>query len=128
MDILKNNLKIKNDFIYPVAVLHMLVDDKDRHNFFIFIHDHLTDGGKAFIIVMGDGKETRKSDISKAFELSERSFANKVVKVATTSCRIVTWDEYLNEMKSAHLNVLDHYIDTTISGFSNSMVVEVEKM
>lgn len=128
MDILKNNLKMKYDFIYSVAVLHMLVDDKDRHKFLKFVHNHLTDEGKAFIIVMGDGKETRRSDISKAFELAERPFADKVVRVATTSCRIVTWDEYLNEMKSAHLNVLEHYIDTTISGFSSSMVVVVEKL
>ena len=128
MDILRNDLKEKYDFIYSVAVLHMLVEDEDRQGFLSFIREHLADNGKAFIIVMGDGKMTRKTDTTKAFELSERSFGNKTIQVATTSCRMVTWEEYLNEMKRAKLNVLEHYIDTTISGFSNSMVVVVEKM
>ena len=128
MDILKNNLEKQYDFIYSVAVLHMLVEDEDRQGFFKFIREHLNEKGKAFVIVMGDGKETRKTDTSKAFELSDRPFNGKTVKVATTSCRMVTWEEYLDEIKIAQLKVIDHYIDTTISGFVSSMVVELERL
>lgn len=127
MDALKNDLDKKYDFIYSVAVLHMLVEDEDRQGFLKFIRNHLNENGKAFVIVMGDGVETRKTDTSKAFELADRPFGDKVVQVATTSCRMVTWDEYIDEIKRANLNLIDHYIDTTISGFVSSMVAVVSK-
>ncbi len=127
MDILDNKLKKKYDFIFSVAVLHMLVDDGDRCKFLRFVFDHLKDDGKAFIIVMGDGQMTRKTDPCKAFELAERSFEGKTVQVATTSCRMVTWEEYLAELEKANLKVLNYYIDKTIAGFVSSMVAEVEK-
>lgn len=127
MDALNNDLNKKFDFIYSVAVLHMLVEDYDRIKFLTFIKDHLTDDGRAFVIVMGDGKEQRHTDPSKAFELADRPFGDELVKVATTSCRMVTWEEYLNELEKAGLDVINHYIDTTISGFSSSMVAEVKR-
>ena len=126
MDILKNNLKKKYDFIYSVAVLHMLVEEKDRLKFLVFIRKHLKENGKAFIIVMGDGKEERRSDTTKAFDLADRPFGDSIVKVATTSCRMVNWEKLLEEMDNANLKVLNYYNDKTISGFVNSMVVEVE--
>ena len=76
---------------------------------------------------MGDGKMTRKTDTSKAFELADRPFEDKMIKVATTSCRMVTWDQYLKEFKEAGLNVLEHYLDKTISGFEVTMVAVAEK-
>ena len=127
MDILNNHLDKKYDFIFSVAVLHMLVDDKDRREFFNFVRNHLKDTGKAFIVVMGDGKMTRKTDSTKAFELSDRPFGDKTIQVATTSCRMVTWEQYLQEFEDANLKVLDHYLDKTISGFAISMVAVVEK-
>ena len=126
MDALKNNLKKKYDFIYSVAVLHMLTEDDDRINFLKFIREHLKENGKAFIVVMGDGKMTRHTDSSKAFELSERPFGDEMVKVASTSCRMVTWEEYLSELDKAGLDVIKHYLDQTISGFDSSMVAEVK--
>ena len=75
---------------------------------------------------MGDGKETRHTDPSKAFQLSDRPFGDKMVQVASTSCRMVTWKEYLAELDKAGLEVIDHYLDTTISGFVCSMVAEVK--
>ena len=125
MDILKNSLDKKYDFIYSVAVLHMLVEDEDRIGFFNFIRSHLKENGRAFVIVMGDGKETRKTDASKAFELADRPFGDKMVRVATTSCRMVTWEEEFEEIKKANLKILDHYLDTTISSFVCSMAVEL---
>lgn len=127
MDILDNNLSKKYDFIFSVAVLHMLVKDEDRQKFLEFVKDHLNDEGKAFIIVMGDGKITRKTDPTKAFELADRPFEDKMIKVATTSCRMVTWEQYLQEFEKAGLRVVDHYLDKTISGFEVSMVAVAEK-
>lgn len=127
MDILKNKLTKKYDFIFSVAVLHMLVEDEDRNKFLSFIYHHLKNGGKAFIIIMGDGVEQYKTDSSKAFELADRPFGDSTIKVATTSCRKVNWETFLSELKNANLRVLDHYIDRTVSGFDVSMVAEVEK-
>ena len=127
LDALDNNLTKKYDFIFSVAVLHMLTEDEDRIKFLKFICDHLKTEGKAFIVVMGDGEETRHSDSSKAFELADRPFGDKMIKVATTSCRMVTWKQYLDELSSAGFKVIDHYLDTTVSGFNSSMVAEVQK-
>lgn len=127
MDALNNNLNKKYDFIYSVAVLHMLTEDEDRINFLKFICKHLNENGMAFIIVMGDGVETRKTDSSKAFELTSRPFGEEMVQVATTSCRMVTWEEYLTELDKAGLEVVSHYLDNTISGFVSSMVAEVKR-
>ncbi len=127
MDILNNHLDKKFDFIFSVAVLHMLVDDKDRSGFFNFVKKHLNHNGKAIIVVMGDGKMTRKTDTTKAFELADRPFENSIIQVATTSCRMVTWEHFLKEFRNAGLKVLEHFLDKTIAGFDVSMVAVVEK-
>ncbi len=127
MDILSNKLTKKFDFIYSVAVLHMLVEDKDRQKFLKFIFEHLKLDGKAFIVVMGDGVITRKTDKTKAFELAERQFGNETIQVATTSCRMVTKDEFVKEIESANLKILNLGLDFTIAGFDVSMVAEVER-
>lgn len=128
LDALDNNLKKKYDFIYSVAVLHMLVGDEERNKFLTFVRDHLNEKGKAFIIVMGNGIVTRNTGTEEAFELAEKAFGDSTIQVAATSCRIVTWEEYLAELDRAGLNVIDHYIDDTVSGFEQSkvMVAEVE--
>ena len=127
MDILNNTLAEKYDFIYSVAVLHMLVEQADRDKFLSFVHDHLKDKGRAIIVIMGDGVETRKTDTTKAFDLSDREFGDEIIQVATTSCRMVTWAEFLSELDRANLKVLNHYVDKTIAGFDKSMVAEVER-
>lgn len=128
MDALNNKMKDKFDFIYSVCVLHMLVLDEDRKKFLDFVHDHLTEKGKAFIVIMGDGEmEKNDSDITKAFELAERKLGDENVQVATTSCRIVSWKTFFKELETSNLKVLNSYIDKTISGFPISMVAEVER-
>ena len=127
MDILSNKLTEKFDFIYSVAVLHMLVEDKDRQKFLKFIFNHLKPEGKAFIVVMGDGIMTRKTNTTRAFELTDRTFGNETIRVATTSCRIVTKDEFTEEIEAANLKILNLGLDYTIAGFEVSMVAEVEK-
>ena len=105
----------------------MLVEQADRDKFLSFVHDHLKDKGRAIIVIMGDGVETRKTDTTKAFDLSDREFGDEIIQVATTSCRMVTWAEFLSELDRANLKVLNHYVDKTIAGFDKSMVAEVER-
>lgn len=128
MDILNNELTDKYDFIYSVATLHMLVLDKDRKAFLDFIYNHLEDDGKAFISIMGDGTITKATDITKAYNIANRNFGDKVVHVVETSCRIVDWKQFLTELKNSNLTPLTHYVDHSISGFKDSMVVEVVKI
>ncbi len=105
----------------------MLVEDEDRKKFLKFIYNHLNPEGKAFIDIMGDGVQTRKTDKTKAFELADRPFGNELIKVATTSCRMVTKEEFAQEIKSANLEILNLSLDYTITGFDVSMVAEVQK-
>lgn len=126
MDALDNDYKKKYNFIYSVAVLHMLVEEEDRLRFLKFIKDHLNEDGKAVIMVMGDGKMEKKTDIKKAFDLSKRKFGEEIIEVAETSCRIVKWEKLLREIKESGLNERKHYIDESVSGFSKAMIVEVE--
>ena len=73
LDCVAGDIPEKFDFIYAVAVVHMLVEDGDRDGFYTFIREHLTPGGIGLICTMGDGKMERKSDIRTAFELQERT-------------------------------------------------------
>ncbi len=127
MDACDNDFEGEYDFIYSVAVLHMLVEDEDRHKFLSFINRHLKKEGRAFVIVMGDGTMSYRSGTKEAFELADRPFEDGIIQVATTSCRKVTWEEYLAELDRAGLKVLDHYVDRTISGFDVSMVAELAR-
>ena len=63
LDCLSSDLNEKFDFIYSIAVIHMLVLDEDRNGFYQFIHSHLKSDGIALICSMGDGKYEMQSDI-----------------------------------------------------------------
>ena len=60
LDCLSGGIDNKFDFIYAVAVVHMLVPNEDRDKFYRFIHRHLTDDGYALICSMGDGEWARQ--------------------------------------------------------------------
>lgn len=77
---------------------------------------------------MGDGiHEKNNSDITKSFNLSERKFKGKLVQVATTSCRIVNWENFQHELINGKLSIIEKFNTAEISGFNNSMVVVCEK-
>ena len=99
----------KHDFIYAVAVIHMLVEDDHRASFFSFIREHLAQGGIGLICTMGDGTLARKSDISTAFDLQQRSHgeSGEKLQLAGTSCRMVTWEEFLREIRENALEVVE---------------------
>lgn len=100
----------KYDFIYAVAVIHMLVEDSHRAAFYRFIREHLTGNGIALVCTMGDGTVERKSDISTAFDLQKRTHSESGEKLllAGTSCRMVSWDSLLREIEESGLRTLEY--------------------
>ena len=49
LDCLSDKVGVKFDFIYAIAVIHMLVLDEDRNGFYQFVYDHLSTKGIALI-------------------------------------------------------------------------------
>lgn len=100
----------KFDFIYAVAVIHMLVEDNHRAAFYRFIREHLTEKGIALVCTMGDGTVERKSDISTAFDLQERTHGESGEKLllAGTSCRMVSWETFFREIEENGLKTAEH--------------------
>ena len=109
LDALKDPLDQRFDFIYAVAVLHMLVPDADRHALLTFIRAHLTEQGVGLLVVMGDGEVQRATDIGTAFDIQTRTHeaSGRTVEIASTSCRIVTREELCREIEHAGLAVAE---------------------
>ena len=129
LDVLNNNFQGEFDFIYTISTLHMLAKDADRIQFLNFIYSHIKNDGKAIITIMGDGKsEQNNDDLTKAFELTERQFNGKLVKVARTSCRIVNWTTFERELKNSKLSIIEKFNTSKVSGFNDSMFVVCQKM
>jgi cyclopropane fatty-acyl-phospholipid synthase-like methyltransferase len=118
----------KYDFIYAVAVIHMLVEEDHRAAFYRFIREHLTEGGAALICTMGDGTVSRKSDISTAFDLQERSHGESGEKLllAGTSCRMVTREEFLREIRESGLEEAEHGLTSVAPDFPVMMYAVVK--
>lgn len=110
LDCVAGKMEEKFDFIYAVAVVHMLVEDDHRALFYRFIRKHLNEGGIGLVCTMGDGTVERKSDISTAFDLQERTHAasGKTLKLAGTSCRMVSWETFLREIEGSGFTILEH--------------------
>lgn len=107
LDCLKDDLPRRFDFIYAVAVLHMLVLDEDRQGLLRFIGSHLKENGTGLIVVMGDGEMQRATDISAAFDLQERRHgaSGRVMQLASTSCCMVTRETFREELLRAGLHI-----------------------
>ena len=115
------------DFIYAVAVVHMLVENADRNAFYSFIREHLNTGCKALICTMGDGEIQRCSDPATAFTLQDRIHqqTGTKVKIAGTSCRMVTFADFENELRNNGLTIIEKGITETVPGFSQMMYAVV---
>lgn len=107
LDCISGSLPQRFDFIYAVAVVHMLVPDADRNAFYRFICRHLSPGGMALICSMGDGQTERQSDIHAAFTPQERSCSGKTFTVAATSCRMVSEKTFEKELTENGLDILE---------------------
>lgn len=108
LDCVRGEMDESFDFIYAVAVVHMLVEDEDRRQFYRFMREHLKDKGIALICTMCDGTSERSSDTSGAFTLQERIHepTGKSVAVASTSYRAVSFESFERELKESGLEIL----------------------
>jgi len=122
-DIMKDEIDKKFKYIYSIAVLHMFVTDEHRNLFLKFIREHLTDDGVALICVLGDGVKEYSSDITKSFENTKRVVMNNNtnIEIATTSCKIVSWETLEKEIINNDLNIKEKWISKEIPEFTNLM-------
>ncbi len=127
LDCLSEKLDEEFDFIFAIAVLHMLVPDEDRDGFYRFICKHLSSGGVALICTMGDGEFERQSDISTAFTLQERNHESGKMMVAGTSCRIVSFSTFEKELTRNGLTIIEKGITSSIPDFSSLMYAVVKR-
>lgn len=129
LDCLTGKLDKKYDFIYAVAVVHMLVEDDHRAAFYRFIREHLKEDGFGLVCTMGDGTMERKSDVSTAFVLQERTHGESGEKLllAGTSCRMVTWDVFLQELEAGGLSAAEHGMTAVEPDFPVMMYAVVRK-
>ena len=126
LDCINGELNSCFDFIYSVAVLHMLTEDCDREAFYAFIKKHLKKGGKALVTSMGDGKTEKRSDPGKAFEESVRQLDGKDVTVVETTCRIVSFDTFEREIRAAGFVINEKGVTSVIPEFDSLMYAVIE--
>ena len=129
LDCIGGDVAEKYDFIYAVAVIHMLVEDSDRDQFYTFIREHLNPSGIALICTMGDGKTERQTKIRTAFNLQNRTHeqTGKEVQIASTSCRMVSFETLHAELKRNGLEILKEGITAAHPDFSELMYVIIRK-
>ena len=127
LDCVAGEICEKFDFIYAVAVVHMLVDDEDRKAFYSFIRNHLNRNGVALICSMGNGILERKTDTGAAFELQNRIHeqSGKEVLIASTTCRMVSFDTLHKELEQNRLKVIKEGITSALPDFTELMYVVV---
>ena len=128
LDCVAGELPEKFDFIYAVAVVHMLVEDADRDGFYSFIRNHLNPGGIGLICTMGDGQMERSSDIRTAFELQDRTHeqTGEQVRIAGTSCRIVNFNTFRTELERNGLTIVKEGMTSAPPDFSMLMYAVVK--
>ena len=129
LDCIGGRLEGQFDFIYAVAVIHMLVENDHRNGFYQFIRNHLKDGGIALICTMGDGEIQRRSDITNAFSLQERTHeqSGKTLHIASTSCRMVDFPTFRAELKRNGLAVLQEGLTAIEPDFTEMMYAVVRQ-
>ena len=127
LNCITDSLEENYDFIYAVAVIHMLVLDEDRNGFYRFIHNHLSLNGIALICSMGNGEQELQSDISTAFELQEREHDGKQLFVAGTSCRMVNNETFENELIQKDLTRIERGQTSVPGQFSEMMYAIVKR-
>ncbi len=126
LDCVRGTLSGRFDFIFAVAVVHMLVPDADRRGFYRFIREHLAPGGLALVCSQGDGEETRETDPREAFSLRERELCGKKVLLPATSCRMVDWPTFESEITASGLTILEKGVTSVEPDFPEMMYAVVK--
>ncbi|MBR3312161.1 MAG: methyltransferase domain-containing protein [Solobacterium sp.] len=124
-DILKEDADGQYDLVIAVAVVHMLTEDADRKAFWQFIRNHLSVSGKALVCSMGDGEHAVRSDPTQAFELKEREHASGKILVPATTCRMVTWQEFEEEIAESGLKITEKGMTASPPEFDSLMYAVV---
>ena len=129
LDCVAGELDEKFDFIYAVAVVHMLVPDEDRNAFYAFVREHLKPKGVALICTMGDGITERQTDVHTAFDVQKRTHEQTglEVNVASTSCRMVSFSSFEEELKYNGLEILEKGITNAAPDFPMLMYAAVNR-
>ena len=129
MDCVRGNMDAEFDFIYAIAVIHMLVLQEDRNKFYRFVRNHLKENGISLICTMGDGVTERKSDISTSFELQDRVHeqTGRVLRLAGTSYRAVSIDTFRGELKENGLEILEQGMTDVEPDYGKMMYAVVRK-
>jgi len=130
LNCLTDRLSSKFDFIYAVAVLHMLVLDSNRIQFYRFIYEQLNENGIALICTIGDGKKQSSTDISTAFDLQPRTHeqTGEELCIAGTSCRIVNFETLYREASENNLTVIESGVTSIKPDFPVVMFAVVKRM
>ena len=107
LDCVSSEDPCRYDFIYAIAVVHMLLLDEDRKAFYRFVREHLTDQGVALIAAMGDGETEITTDVRDAFRLLERNHPSGKMLVAGTSLRMVSFPKFESELAESGLQICE---------------------
>lgn len=123
LDCASGQLDSRFDFIYAVAVLHMLVEDADRAAFYRFLRTHLAPDGLALVCTMGDGTLERSSDVRTAFDLLPRvhQASGAAMEIAGTSCRMVSFPTFAQELSQAGLHTVESGLTAAVPHFNSLM-------
>ena len=127
LDCLNGDCSDSFDMIYAVAVLHMLVEDEDRKRFYSFICEHLSDNGIALVCSMGDGESEFSTMAEEAFEIRERNHFSGPVQVASTSCRMVGFGKFEEEISEAGMTIVEKGLTSAMPDFDSLLYAVIRK-
>ena len=127
LDCLNGDCSDTFDMIYAVAVLHMLVEDEDRKRFYRFIREHLSDNGIALVCSMGDGESEFSTRAEEAFEIRERNHFSGPVQVASTSCRMVGFGKFEEEISEAGMAIVEKGLTSAMPDFDSLLYAVIRK-
>lgn len=128
LDCLKEEHPFSYEFIYAVAVIHMLVTNSDRNAFYQFIYQHLTEHGLALICTMGNGTIESETDIHNAFQIVAREHHTGTISVTSTSCKMVSFSTFEEELKRNHFTIIEKGLTESLPDFPVLMYALVKKV
>lgn len=130
LNCITERLDQKYDFIYAVAVIHMLVEDGDRNGFYRCIREQLHEDGIALVCTMGNGEFERSSDIRTAFDRQERIHeeTGRTMYLAGTSYRAVSFETFEKELTRNGLEILKQGLTAVEPDYGTMMYAVVKRV
>ena len=114
-----------------IAKCNELTNNKYVNNFksLDIMKDKLNNNGIALVISMGDGTSTYKSNIDDAFKKVVRKNinTNKEIMVTNTSCNIVDFATFKEEIIRNNFKIIECYISSDIPNFDKCMCAVISK-